>query len=196
MAIVKWKNRDVNDPWKQFRTLQDEINDLFDFSSTSPSTGLFDRKFSPAMDVIEGEKDFTLKCELPGLSEKDIDVSVASNVLTIRGEKKDEKETKKEKYYKKETWSGSFQRTLTVPGSVDPAGISAKMSDGVLTVVLPKREDAQKKIYSGKSSIGGLKWKKKIKRRNCLPPVIFTKRKTGLFCRWRCPVLRKTVLMY
>lgn len=145
MAIVKWRNRDVADPWRQYRDLQNEINDLFDFSSTSTSTGLFDRKFSPAMDVIEGKDDFTLKCELPGLTEKDLDVTLASNVLTIRGEKKDEKETKKEKFYKKESWSGSFQRTLSVPGTVDSSKISAKMTDGILTVVLPKREEAQVK---------------------------------------------------
>ncbi len=145
MAIVKWKNRDVYDPWKQFKSLQDEINDLFDFNRTTPSTGLFDRSFSPALDVIEGENSFTLRCELPGLSEKDVDVSVASGVLTIRGEKKDEKETKKEKYYKKESWTGSFQRTLSVPASVDPTGISATMKDGILTVDLPKKEEAKMK---------------------------------------------------
>ena len=138
MAIVKWKNRDLNDPWKQFKSLQDEINDLFDFNRTSPSTGLFDRKLSPAMDVVEEENGFKLKCELPGLSEKDVDVSIASNVLTIRGEKKDISETKKEKYYKKEIWSGSFQRTLSLPPSVDAEEISAKMSDGILTVELPR----------------------------------------------------------
>ncbi len=145
MAIVKWKNRDVYDPWQQFKSLQDEINDLFDLNRTSPSTGLFDRNISPAMDVIEGEGNFTLRCELPGLSEKDVDVSYAAGVLTIRGEKKDSREAEKENYYKKESWSGSFQRTLSVPGSVDPSEISAVMKDGILTVVLPKKEEAKTK---------------------------------------------------
>ena len=145
MAIVKWKNRDVSDPWQQFKSLQDEINDLFDLNRTSPSTGLFDRSISPAMDVIEGENNFTLLCELPGLSEKDVDVSYAAGVLTIQGEKKDSREAKKENYYKKESWSGSFQRTLSVPVSVDPSEISAAMKEGILTVVLPKKEEAKTK---------------------------------------------------
>ena len=145
MALIKWKNKDLQDPWADFKSLQDEINDLFNIDRFPAATGLFDRNVSPAIDVIEGENDFTVACELPGLAQDDIDVSIASNVLTIRGEKKNEKEEKREKYYKKETWSGSFQRTLSLPSIVDSSKIEAKLQDGILTVILPKKEEAKPK---------------------------------------------------
>ena len=148
MAIIKWKNRDLYDPWNDFRSLQSEINNLFELDRFPTSTGIFDRSVSPAIDVIENEHEYTVNCEIPGMEQKDIDVSIASNVLTIKGEKKTEQESKDGKYYKKETWSGSFQRTLPLPGSVDSGKISAKLKDGVLTVLLPKKEEAKPKQIS------------------------------------------------
>jgi len=142
MAIIRWKDRDLYDPWHDFRKLQSEINNLFDFDNLPTSTGLFDRTFSPAIDVIENSGDYTVTCELPGLDQKEIDVSIASNVLTIKGQKKDEYEEKKGKYYKKETWSGSFQRTLPLPTTVAADKIQAELKDGMLTIVLPKKEEA------------------------------------------------------
>ena len=91
MAIVRWKNRDLYDPWTE---LQEEINDLFRFDRSPEGRGLFDHSVSPSIDVVEGDHEFTVTCELPGLEEKDIDVSIASNVLTIKGQKMDENEVK------------------------------------------------------------------------------------------------------
>ncbi|MBN1410247.1 MAG: Hsp20/alpha crystallin family protein [Spirochaetales bacterium] len=145
MAIVRWKNRDLYDPWADFKSLQDEINDLFDIDRFPSTTGLFDRSVSPAIDVIEGEHEFTVKCELPGMEQKDIDVSIASNILTIKGQKKNEVEEKKGKYYKKESWAGNFQRTLSLPSSVAADKISAELKDGILTIALPKKEEAKPK---------------------------------------------------
>ena len=73
MAIVRWKNRDIYDPWEDLKSLQDEINDLFDVDRFPSKTGLFDRSFSPAIDVIENEHDFAVICEIPGLDQNDID---------------------------------------------------------------------------------------------------------------------------
>ena len=151
MAIVRWKNRDLaypwdkNDPWADFKNLQDEINDLFNIDRYPEATGLFDRSISPAIDVLEEDHQFTVICELPGLNQKDLDVSIASNILTIKGEKKDENINKKGKYYKKESWTGNFQRTLSLPASVDPEKISAQLTDGILTITLPKKEEAKTK---------------------------------------------------
>jgi len=145
MALIKWKNRDLYDPWSDFRTLQEEINDLFDIDRFPSVSGLFDRTDSPSIDVVEGENEFTVSCELPGMEQKDIDLSIASNVLTIKGEKKDEKEKKSSKYFKRETWSGHFQRTLSLPSSVDAEKVSAQLKDGILTVTLPKREESKPK---------------------------------------------------
>jgi HSP20 family protein len=148
MALIKWKNRDPYDPWSDIRTLQEEINDLFDIDRFPPISGLFDRSNSPSIDIVEGENDFTVACELPGLEQKDIDLSIVSNVLTIKGDKKNERETRNGKYYKKETWSGSFQRTLSLPSSVDPERVNAQLKDGILTVSLPKKEEAKPKQIS------------------------------------------------
>ena len=145
MALVKWKNRNLYDPWTEMRTLQDEINELFRNDRLPVTTGLFDRSVTPAIDFIEGEDDFTVTCELPGLEEKDIDVTIASNVLTLKGTKKTEEEQKKGKYYKRESWTGSFQRTLALPHTVDNEKISAQLKNGILQVVLPKKEDSKPK---------------------------------------------------
>jgi len=148
MAIVRWKNGQTYDPWAGLKSLQDEINNLFDLEQLPVTTGLFDRSVSPAIDVVEGEHDFTVTCELPGLEQKDIDLSLAANVLTIKGEKKSHREEKKGNYYKKESWSGSFQRTLPLPASVDADKIDAQLKDGILTITLPKKEEAKPKQIS------------------------------------------------
>jgi HSP20 family protein len=142
MAIVRWKNRDLYDPWA---SLQDEINELFDIDRSQAERGLFDHRFSPSIDIVEGNHVFTVSCELPGLEEKDIDVSIASNVLTIKGEKKSENEVKKDKYFRKESWSGSFQRTLPLPASVDSQNVNAELKNGILIIKLPKTEEAKTK---------------------------------------------------
>ena len=145
MAIVRWKNKNLMNPWDEFKALQDEINSLFDTDRVPSNTGLYDRNVSPSIDIIESEHEFTVLAELPGLEEKEIDVSITSNVLTIKGNKTGEAEDKQRKYYKKESWSGSFQRTLSLPEAVDSEKISAKLSDGILTISLPKREEAKPK---------------------------------------------------
>ncbi len=143
MSLVKWKSRDLYDPWTELSSLQNEINNLFKANNNPSSTGLFDRNFSPSMDVVETEGSLTLICELPGMDEKEIDVSIAANVLTIKGEKKGLSEDKKGKYYKRETWSGSFQRTLSLPADVDSSDVVAHLEDGLLRVTLPKKEEAK-----------------------------------------------------
>ena len=145
MALVKWKNRDIYDPWGDLRSLQNEINELFETDRFPGYTGLFDRNYSPSIDVIESENDYSVICELPGIEQKDVDLSIASNVLTIKGAKKGEREEKKGKYFRKESWSGSFQRTLPLPSSVDPEKVEAELKDGVLAVKLPKKEEAKPK---------------------------------------------------
>jgi HSP20 family protein len=88
MAIIRWKKNDMYDPWSELDRLQDEINDLFDVDRFPTTSGLFERPVSPAIDVIENPENYKVICELPGIDLKDIDVSITSNVLTIKGEKK------------------------------------------------------------------------------------------------------------
>ena len=100
---------------------------------------------APAVDVAEKEKEYEVTAELPGMEEKDIDVKFADGVLTIKGEKHEEKEEKRKDYYLSERRFGSFQRSFQVPEGVDADKIEASFKNGVLTVVLPKTAEAQKR---------------------------------------------------
>lgn len=98
----------------------------------------------PAVDFVETDKGYEMTAELPGMDEKNIEVTLANRTLTIRGEKRDEKEEAKKDYYMHERSFGSFQRVLTVPAGVDTDKVEATFKKGVLTVILPKTAEAQK----------------------------------------------------
>lgn len=100
---------------------------------------------APAVDIAEKEKEYEITAELPGMEEKNIDVKFANGMLTIKGEKKEEKEEKEKDYYLSERRFGSFQRSFTVPEGVDTDKIDASFKNGVLTVILPKSKEAQKR---------------------------------------------------
>jgi len=126
-----------------------EIDDVFGtganrvFSADPLGRGLFDRDVSPALDVVERADDYVIRVDLPGVDQNDLDVTVANNVVTIKGEKKGEHEEKSGKTYRKETWEGSFQRTVGLPKGTNAQEISANMNDGVLEIVVPKQEEAK-----------------------------------------------------
>jgi HSP20 family protein len=142
MALIRWRDRDL-EPVGTFDWLQQQINDLFDFPRLPEMQGLFDRRISPAVDVVEYPDHLRVECDLPGLDMKDIDVSIGSGVLTIKGEKKEERVSDKAKVYRKETWEGAFQRTVALPATVDPDKVQANYRDGVLVIELPKKEEAK-----------------------------------------------------
>lgn len=100
---------------------------------------------TPAIDIVEKDKAFEVTAELPGLDVKNIDLQLSDNVLTIKGEKQEEKEEKAKDHYVSERRYGSFRRSLQVPGTVDTDKIEAHFKGGVLTVTLPKSPEAQKK---------------------------------------------------
>lgn len=134
---------------RELDRIRREIDDMFGmganrvFSSDRLGRGLFDRDVSPALDVIERDEDYLVLVDLPGVDQKDLDVTVADNVVTIKGEKKDTRERKETKVFRKETWEGSFQRTVGLPKGTDASQIEAIMRDGVLQVRVPKREEAK-----------------------------------------------------
>ncbi len=145
--------------WQPFESLRREIDRLFDdfdggffrspfrrsFLNFAPLLG---REMSwpavPAVDFTDTEKAYEVTAELPGIDEKNIEVKVANGVLTIKGEKQEEKEEKKKDYYLRERSFGSFERAFQVPEGVDTDKIEASFKKGVLTVVLPKKPEAQK----------------------------------------------------
>jgi HSP20 family protein len=149
------RNRDV----EHFRGFKTQVDSLFEDWFGRSMGGVL----APRVDVAEDENAVTLTAELPGVNEKDIDVSLVGDQLTIKGEKRSEHEDKKETdghvIHRKERSYGAFQRTITVPYQVDPTQVSADFKDGVLRITLPKPPDAvaQKqgqKIEVNKSSRG------------------------------------------
>lgn len=136
--------REEYDPFSLFRQ---EMNTLFDNFfrgfELEPFRGRFGT-FSPSIDVKESDKDISVTAELPGLDDKDIDVSLSRDSLTIKGEKKEEKEEKGKDYYRMERSFGSFSRTIPLPAEVNVDKVKAEFKKGLLTVTLPKTEKALK----------------------------------------------------
>jgi HSP20 family protein len=140
-----------------FTILQREIDRLFDdFTRGWPSMGWptagRTAELIPSMDVAETEKEIEITAELPGLEEKDVQVHVADNVLTIKGEKKSEKEQKEKNYRMFERGYGSFSRTIELPAGTNPDTIQASLSNGVLKVIVPKPAPAQVKKVEVKAA--------------------------------------------
>src|SRR5579859_5268503 len=136
------------EPFREFATLQDRINRVFRDSYSSGASqddSLTTSSFAPAVDVYEDEHKVSLKIEVPGIDEKDIDVRVENNTLTVHGERKIEKEEKEENYRRVERQYGSFTRTFTLPQTVDTENVSANYDKGVLKISLPKKAEAKPK---------------------------------------------------
>ncbi len=128
-----------------FRALRREMDSLFEnFFSGFEMEPFTSRRgaFSPHIDVVESDKEITVTAELPGMDEKDIDVSLNEDTLSIRGEKKAEKEDKGKDYYRMERSYGSFSRSITLPKEVNTEKVEAQFKKGILTVVLPKTSKA------------------------------------------------------
>lgn len=137
-----------------FMSLQREIDRLFeDFSRGFPTiAGNGAIALMPSMDVTETDKEIEITAELPGLEEKDVHINIADNILTIRGEKKAEKEQKDKNYRLVERSYGSFERTLELPEGVNADAIKANISKGLLKVTVPKPAPAQAKKIEVKSA--------------------------------------------
>jgi HSP20 family protein len=135
------------EPFREFSTLQDRINRVFreSYRGAEGDESLTTSSFAPAVDVYEDEHKVTLKIEVPGIEEKDIDVQIENNVLTVHGERKIEKEEKEENYRRVERQYGSFTRTFTLPTTVDTESVSATYDKGVLKIALPKKAEAKPK---------------------------------------------------
>ena len=137
----------------ELNRIRSEINRIFQdpFSLLSPSTSFFEG-LQPSLDVYEDKDNITVKAELPGMRKEDIQVSLDGDTLTISGERKQEEEQKDRETYRSERYFGRFQRSITLSQKVDPKRIEAKYKDGVLTIVLPKTEEAKPKKIEVKTS--------------------------------------------
>ncbi len=138
MAITRW------DPFREVVTMQNRLNQLFGGMNDTDNP-LTTAAFVPAVDIYEDDKKVMLKLEVPGIDEKDLDVSIENNTLTVKGERKFEKEEKEENFHRIERRYGSFFRAFTLPSTVDTEHVSAKYNAGVLKLELLKKPEAQPK---------------------------------------------------
>src|SRR3954454_24256511 len=149
-VLTRW------DPFREFTTVQDRLNRLFRESyGEGRQEALSTSTFAPPVDVYEDEHNVTLKIEVPGIDEKDIDVQIENNLLTVHGERKIEKEEKEENFRRVERQYGSFTRSFTLPSSVEPGQVSARCDKGVLKISLAKKAEA--KPTQIKVNVGGEK---------------------------------------
>lgn len=125
------------------RSLREEMDDLINRFASDWDTGWLSREFAPSMDLSESEGAVEVSMDLPGVKPDEITVEVSGNTLRIHGERKEEKEEKKKSYHRVERRTGSFSRSVTLPCSVDENKVDANYRDGVLTVTLPKTEEAK-----------------------------------------------------
>src|SRR4051812_30870939 len=149
MRLTRWQRPESNvwDPFRQLSSLRDEIDRLFEspLSTLTETTQPFLNGWSPAVDLFQDKDNVTLRAELPGMKKEEIDISLHDGVLTLSGERKAEQTHEEADSCRSERFLGRFQRTLTLPSLVDADKAKASYKDGILTVVLPKAEEAKPK---------------------------------------------------
>ena len=149
--ITRW------DPFRELNTITDRMNRLFQDSfgaaGTRTEEGLSTLNFVPPVDIYEDEQHITVKMEVPGIEQKDIDIRVENNTLSVRGERKFEKEEKEENFHRIERRYGTFYRAFSLPTSVDVDDINADYDNGVLKIKLAKKAESKPKQI--KVNVGG-----------------------------------------
>ena len=141
MAIMRWV-----DPFKELSAIHERMNQLFDEtflpargSEAAPAAAMW----SPAVDIYESGDDIVVKAEIPGIEKGDVAVEVKDGILTLRGERKFEREEKEENYHRIERSYGTFVRSFALPSSADPEKVQAALKEGVLEVRIGKKEQAK-----------------------------------------------------
>jgi HSP20 family protein len=146
MSLVRWKpEQDLMAFPSDILSMQRSINKMFDSLFHG---GVWDEEmaasmWNPAVDVQDRDQEYVLRVELPGVARDDVNITTRENIITIRGEKKQEKETRESTYRRTERLYGSFQRSFSLPGSVKNDKIEATFKDGILEIVVPKAEEAK-----------------------------------------------------
>jgi len=136
-AITRW------DPFRNLSSLQEQVNRLFESNFQGQADKGALTTWAPAVDIYETENELVLQAELPDVNEKDIDVRVENNMLTIRGERKFEAKVKEENFLRVERTYGSFSRSFSLPNTVNTEAIKAEYAKGVLKIELPKRAESK-----------------------------------------------------
>ncbi len=141
MSLIKWT------PIRDLIDIQEEMNKLFNerLDNLSVTKNLKANMWEPLVDIIENDENYIIKAEVPDVEKKDIVINVENNLLSIKGEKKIEKQEKKENYHRAERYYGVFERAFTLPSTVDQENIKASLEKGVLTLIIPKKEELKPK---------------------------------------------------
>lgn len=140
MAIIRW------DPFRDLVTLRERMNRLFEdavSTARSEEKDMISSSWAPAVDIYEDENQLVLTAEIPGINEKDVEIKIEDNTLSIHGERTLEKETREENYHRIERAYGSFYRSFTLPNHIDQDKIQAEHENGVLKISMPKRPELQ-----------------------------------------------------
>ncbi len=140
LTISRPKTRELLWP-RLFDIEREFFKDFFDNFGLSTDM----EEWSPRADIYETDKEYRITCEMPGMNEKDIDIELKENVLTISGERKHSSEIKEENYHRREIYYGTFRRSFTIPAEVDVNKIKAKYENGILSITMPKKEGAKSK---------------------------------------------------
>ena len=136
MAMMRW------DPFREFNTLPARMGSFFGKNWDLPTSTT---AWNPSVDIFENDNEVVVKAELPGMDAKDIDVRLENNVLTLKGVRQFEKEAKEENYHRIEREYGSFTRSFALPTAVNGETVKAEYKDGILKIVLPKKEETKPK---------------------------------------------------
>lgn len=141
MALVKYN------PLRELRSMQEQMNRLLNLSWNHDLAGedIKEGIWQPPVDIYETEENIIIKAELPDVEQKDIEVKIEDNTLTLKGERKHVSEVKKENYHRIERYFGAFQRSFSLPANVQQENVSATSDKGVLTITLPKKEESKPK---------------------------------------------------
>ena len=141
MAIIRW------DPFRDLVTLRERMNRLFEdaFTSRGEEKDLVASSWSPSVDIFETENEIVLTAEVPGVDEKNIEIKLEDNTLSLKGERNFEKETKEENYHRIERSYGSFYRSFTLPRNIDQDNIKAESENGILRISMPKKPELKPK---------------------------------------------------
>jgi HSP20 family protein len=148
MALVRFRPfGQAVDPFRDLTDIQSEMNRLFDtfFGRPAPQTGGMERVWAPAVDMYETKDELVMAVELPGVSEKDIHLSITGDLLSVKGERHWQQDVKQENFFRSERWLGKFERTLPLPMPVQSDKVKAAYRDGVLMITLPKAEEIKAK---------------------------------------------------
>lgn len=152
MALERWRPRFMmRGPFGELSRLEREMEDMFGRLPQWSWEGR-DGEWAPAVDMVDHKDEIVLRADLPGFEDKNIEVTVQDNMVTLRGERKEEKEEKKEDYYRSERAYGAFMRTLALPVGVEADKVKAMFKNGVLEIHLPKAKEAKGKKIEVKAA--------------------------------------------